>query len=239
MKTNHERKQMQAYHGDEAVKQIYLGRVRAHRAADELVQSFGYWNEEAHKGCAVGCTIHGSDHGRYETELGVPRLIAKLEDGLFESLPAKLAKTWPERFLEAITPGADLSQVGDRFEHWLLMDEKDGVIRFAKTDEQRKAIVQVGELYAKRLAGEKVERKEWREVWDEAWRVRSAAAADAAAAAAAFAAYAAAYAADAAAAASAAYAADAAASARTSARVRQSEKLLELLRAAPVMAEAA
>lgn len=116
-----------AYHGDPAVKAKYLARVQAHRLADELRQCFGYW--ENGKGCAVGCTIHGGDHGAYETELGVPRILARLEDGMFETLPVAEAKEWPVSFLEAIPVGADLSMVWPRFAVWLLGDKEKAVIR--------------------------------------------------------------------------------------------------------------
>src|ERR1700733_8129790 len=74
------------------------------------------------KGCAVGCTIHGEAHASFERELGVPRMLAWLEDAIFEGLPNRLAKTWPERFLSSIAPGRDLSPVGWQFLHWLLTE---------------------------------------------------------------------------------------------------------------------
>jgi hypothetical protein len=227
-------KMLIAYHGDAAVKEEYVQRVRAHREAEQLVQGYGYW--KGGKGCAVGCTIHGSDHGKYETALGIPQKLARIEDGIFEGLPWERAKTWPEEFLQAITPGADLNLAADHFLHWLLVDDVDGVIRFAKTEEQKAVIAKVGAFYARQIAGESISAEKWYEVRDLAWRVRAAAAdaaAFAAAAAAADAAAAAAYAA----AAAAADAATAAATDRNKAVVKQADKLLELLRAAP-MAEA-
>ena len=56
---------MRAFHGDPKVKTKYLKRVRAHRAADQIIHGT-YWEDG--KGCAVGCTIHSSDHAAYETE---------------------------------------------------------------------------------------------------------------------------------------------------------------------------
>ena len=109
-----------AYHGDPAIKAKYLARVQAHREADELIKG-QYWEDG--KGCAVGCTIHGSKHARYEIELGIPQMLARLEDCIFEGLPNGNAKKWPERFLSAAQPGQDLSLVGWKFLHWLLTDE--------------------------------------------------------------------------------------------------------------------
>ncbi len=91
-----ENKPLLAFHGDMKIKKKYLARVRAHRKADEIV-SGKYW--ENGKGCAVGCTIHGSSHKAYEDEIGHPQILARLEDRLFEAIykfNPKLAKAWPE-----------------------------------------------------------------------------------------------------------------------------------------------
>ena len=71
---------MLAYHNDPAVKAKYVGRMEAHMAADDLRHCI-YWVNG--KGCAVGCTIHSSDHAAYETELGWPEWLAHLEDSIF------------------------------------------------------------------------------------------------------------------------------------------------------------
>lgn len=195
-----------AFHNDAAVKAKYLKRVQEHRAADELVKmaTVGRMDDGSFQGCAVVCTLEKYEHAAYEVELGVPRMLARLEDGIFENLPDALAMTWPERFLEAIPVGADLSKVGDQFLHWLLVDPVDGVVRLAKTKKTREVVEGVGALYAQKIAGAKIGLDEWRN-----------------ARAAAYAAYASAYAA-------------APADARSGARVRQSEKLLELMAAAPI-----
>ena len=198
---------MIAYHGQQAIKDKYLARVAAHRAANELIRGTG-WDADRNKGCAVGCTLDNYDHAAYETELGIPRLLARLEDGIFESLPIDQAMEWPERFLATIRPGADLSLVGPRFLRWLLADPKDGVLRFAQTDQQRSSIQGVADLYARQIEGHPPNSEDWNAAADAADAAAAAAAAYAADAAAAAAAYAAARAA-----AAAAYAADAAAAA--------------------------
>src|SRR5256885_1696028 len=78
---------LRAFHGDLAIKAKYIARVNAHRLGDELVQG-RYW--ESGKGCAVGCTVHKdgyeNPHAAYEVELGIPRIVARLEDRIFEGL---------------------------------------------------------------------------------------------------------------------------------------------------------
>lgn len=113
---------MRAFHNDAAIKAMYLARVQAHRAADEIAQGF-YW--QGGRGCAVGCTIHGDDHAAYERELGIPRMLARLEDRIFEGLPLAEAKNWPLRFLEAVPVGADLSRVGPQFLRALIQRRRE------------------------------------------------------------------------------------------------------------------
>jgi hypothetical protein len=114
---------MLSYHSDPAIKSRYLARVEGHAAADEIIKG-QYWEEG--KGCAVGCTVHGNSHDDFERELGIPQVLAWLEDVIFEGLPNRVAKTWPERFLSAIEPGADLSRVAWQLLHWLLTESGFG-----------------------------------------------------------------------------------------------------------------
>jgi hypothetical protein len=112
---------MLAYHNDPAIKADILAQLERHRRADALVQGYGYWEDG--KGCAVGCTLHSGNHMEYESRFGIPVMIARLEDCIFEGLPAEQARQWPERLMSAIEPGSDLSRVGWKFLHWLFTDE--------------------------------------------------------------------------------------------------------------------
>ena len=205
---------LRGFHDSQELKDYYLARVRAHAAADRLVQGTG-WEEG--KGCAVGCTLEAYDHSRYPIELGVPCILAHLEDRLFERLPRAEAMTWPERFLSAIRPGADLRPVWPRFACWLLE------VELAKWRTPESDFVCA--LLRRSEAGYEPSEAEWRAARDAMYRAAYAAAATAYAAAAT--AYAAADAAYAAADATAYAAADA--TARTASYRRQSERLLELL----------
>jgi hypothetical protein len=99
---------MKAFHGDEAVKQKYLARLKAHHEADEIIQGTGW--ENGH-GCAVGCTLNRYNHSAYEDELGLPQWLARLEDKIFEGLPAGNAQRFAVDFLEAVPVGADVENV--------------------------------------------------------------------------------------------------------------------------------
>jgi hypothetical protein len=112
---------MLAYHSDSNKKSAILKQLKAHAKADEIIKG-RFW--EYGKGCAVGCTIHSSEHLQYESRFGIPQMLARLEDCIFEGLPNGHAKKWPIEFMSAITPGADLSRVGWKFLHWILTDKK-------------------------------------------------------------------------------------------------------------------
>lgn len=103
---------MKAFHDKEEVKNFYLARVCAHRVADEIIHG-QYWEEG--KRCAVGCTIHSDNHNAYESELGIPEWLARVEDCVFEGLPNKRSMLWPEKFLSAIKPGVDLEKIKTPF----------------------------------------------------------------------------------------------------------------------------
>ncbi|HXT34995.1 MAG TPA: hypothetical protein VN837_05410 [Chloroflexota bacterium] len=228
---------MIAYHGQTEIKEFYLARVAAHRAADEIIHGT-YWEDG--RGCAVGCCVHTGDHSAYERELGIPRAIARLEDSLFERLTNRAALDFPGRFLAAIPVGADLSLVVTRFLHWLLVDPEEGVIRFAEGS-GRNAVQDVAALLARKIAGEIVRADEWHGARSAASVADAAAVYAASVYAASVAVADAAYAsvADAAACAASVYAEAAAYAAsvyaaRKNATERQAEKFLELLAGAPV-----
>lgn len=164
---------MVAFHGDKKVKVKYLARVEAHQKADEIMKGF-YWKDG--KGCAVGCTIEGSDHSKYETELGIPRQIAYLEDGIFENIPNGKAKQFPLKFISAISVGADLSLVTAKFVVWCLVNKKDGVIKFAKDDAGKKIIQDVADLYTKKIEGSLVTEEDWKKVENAAYAAYASAA---------------------------------------------------------------
>lgn len=151
-------KTLKAFHNDQQIKEKYLSRVHAHRLADEIIKG-QYW--EGGKGCAVGCTIHSGEHDRYETELGIPRWLARLQDSIFEGLPNDQALDFPEQFLSSIPVGADLTKVYNRFMIWLLIDPSQGVLRFA--DERGAiAIKRVAELHQLELEGRRLGRRAYR-----------------------------------------------------------------------------
>ncbi len=134
---------MRAFHNDPKIKEKYLNRVTAHEKADEIVQGI-YWEND--RGCAVGCTLHSADHSAYETELGIPKWLARVEDTLFEGMPIDDAKLWPRKFLEVIPVGVDLEQVKAPFLIYVLNSALESFDN-KKHPDCTKAITTVIKLY--------------------------------------------------------------------------------------------
>jgi hypothetical protein len=131
---------LRAFHNKKSVKTLYVNRVKAHRSADEIVKG-QYWI--GGKGCAVGCTIHSSIHNAYETELGIPEWLARVEDAIFEGLPDSSAMSWPEKFLSSIKVGANLEKVKVPFLIYVLQRALKSV---GKPEFDEKAFPYVGEV---------------------------------------------------------------------------------------------
>jgi hypothetical protein len=144
---------MLAYHNNPELKAGIMEQIRAHRLADEIAQGAYYAANGTVKACAVGCVLHDPEggHQRYESEFGIPAQLAYLEDGLFESMSPEAALAWPERFMGAIAPGADLSGVWPRFAIWLMVDEKWGVVGATDDAEVQSICRRVAEGYRRAL----------------------------------------------------------------------------------------
>lgn len=168
---------LRAFHGSQEIKEKYLARLAEHRRLDQLVQGDG-WNEETHKGCAVGCTLDRYDHKGFETELGIPIQLAQLNDSIFEGLKLGKALAWPERFLRAIPVGADLSLVITQVVIWQFEDLKYGLaqtIEVRENPELRQICEDLVRLYLDVLAGKLVTDEQWKAIeqragaWAWAW----------------------------------------------------------------------
>ena len=113
---------MIAYHNDPDLKARFVSALKWHRAQD-MIAAGSYHNREHNTFCAVGCSIHSldpkaelfDDHAAYERLIGVPQMLARLQDGIFEGLPDEGRPGFVVAFGKSIPVGADLSLVGWQF----------------------------------------------------------------------------------------------------------------------------
>ena len=166
---------LSSYHGDQAIKDKYIARMKAHMVADELIQGIGF---DGHKGCAVGCTLNNYSHYAYEMELGIPFTLAILEDNIFEDLNKKDAMTFPIEFLEAIPLGKDLGNIYNKFEIWQLVDETHGLIIKMQTKEEKDICQDLASLHQKVIDGKEIHESEFKKVVNRADRASLANRAD-------------------------------------------------------------
>ena len=129
---------LSAYHGDQAIKDKYIQRMKAHMDADELIRGTGFENG---KGCAVGCTLNKYKHSAFPDELGVPEWAAHLLDTLHESTSDKVWPTLSMRFLTAITPGANLESVRHEINLFILQRSRTRVEGLGISGSLKKEII--------------------------------------------------------------------------------------------------
>jgi len=219
--------------------------VAAHVAADSIAQGV-YWDIHDKRGCFIGCLAHSDDPGINEQTYGLPVMIQRIAESIFEKLPENEAKAFFAALPDAVgCDGKDLSKVGWQFlaaELRALPEQPDEIQVVIDPVIAGMDLLASGQEWAAaraRAAAEAAASRAlaaWAAAIDAAaWAADAAAWAAAAAAAvraadAAWAADAAAWAADA-----AVRAADAAWAADAAARRRQRDTLLALISQAPVM----
>jgi hypothetical protein len=133
--------ELQTWHNDSKLKAKIIRRLKNDHKLDRLVKG-QYW--ENGKGCAVGCTIRGADHSKYETELGIPVWLARLEDNIFEGLPNKAAQQFAIEFPKAIAIGVSsksLELVKWKFCAFILKENIERVLTLEISDKLKKQVV--------------------------------------------------------------------------------------------------
>jgi hypothetical protein len=89
--------------------------VAAHVAADSIAQGI-YWDEGNKRGCFIGCLAHSDDPGINEQTYGLPVIVQRIAESIFESLPDDEAKAFFAALPDAMgCDGKDLSKVGWQF----------------------------------------------------------------------------------------------------------------------------
>jgi hypothetical protein len=109
---------MLTYSDPIVTKAAFIAALEDHYKQDRIIQG-AYWRDG--RGCAVGCGVHSvlglrgsrarvtGDHAMLAAALAWPEWLVRLQDGVFEGLPADAAREWPLRLARAVPEGADLS----------------------------------------------------------------------------------------------------------------------------------
>lgn len=87
----------------------------AHVATDSIVQGI-YWDTENKRGCFIGCFAHDDDPAINEATYGLPVMLQRIAENIFEALPAAEAKAFFAALPDAVAcDGKDLTKVGWQF----------------------------------------------------------------------------------------------------------------------------
>ena len=90
-------------------------KVAAHVAADSIVQGI-YWDSENKRGCFIGCLAKNDSPAINEVTYGLPIMVQRIAENIFEGLPANDAKAFFAALPDAVScDGKDLSKVGWQF----------------------------------------------------------------------------------------------------------------------------
>lgn len=137
---------IRAWRNNPDLKAEVVARMRAHRAADEIVRGVYQLPDSdtasGYRGCALGCTLPLLDDetrnqydlypsgplwwARIETEYGIPAPVAELIDDTFESQDEfEEAAAFAVDVIEAIPVGADLDRIADDFHVAQMRDAED------------------------------------------------------------------------------------------------------------------
>jgi len=141
------------YKSDPKLKTMFVKEMELHRKADDFLKgTYGTMRGKKWKGCAVGCGVKSlnqklgkkystSNHKAYETELGIPEWLARLEDTIFEGLPLEDSKKWPVQFSKAIPVGKDVTKVKWQFCVYLLKENIERVLELDISDELKEQVI--------------------------------------------------------------------------------------------------
>ncbi|MEG0966739.1 MAG: hypothetical protein RSG92_15325 [Pseudomonas sp.] len=121
-----------SFNNDPALKALHVEQAERHAALDMLAAgTYGEGEGAAFRGCSVGCFAHdiapdSDDHHTVVAEArGLPEWLIRLQDSMFEGLPAADRAVFHVELARAIPVGVDLAPVP----HLIAVDRIDRLIR--------------------------------------------------------------------------------------------------------------
>jgi hypothetical protein len=166
-------------HANMTVLEKLIPLADAHQAADEY-RTGHYW-EENETGCAVGCTIHdaialgvlpkGTEHGSHESiasATGLPEMVWRLADNIFEGLPSDIRPSWTPRFLRAASRCTNPAPVPAR----IMARLAERLAGDATREDVKTVCLVVAGLWKRRASGNEPDEAEWDAAREQAYAAR-------------------------------------------------------------------
>ncbi|HTD03878.1 thioredoxin [Undibacterium sp.] len=169
-----------AFWGDADLQKAVATQVRQHIEADQVVTAkrVPICDEENQKYSLMGAALHAADMDRYEGTLGIPAVLAQLEEAVHSLMMVEVADgdgksydafreqgcSYPVDWLQSIPLGADLRRVTPHFLHWLLLDliSAPYLSAFSVVDDAKSVVRDVAALHARTATGTMPNAAEWK-----------------------------------------------------------------------------
>jgi hypothetical protein len=135
---------MLTFKNDPTIKDALVSRMKKHIELDELVK--GATGQDG-KGCTVWCALnngdmnHGYNHAAFESILGLPEWLARLQDTIFEGLSVEDAKWFSSQWVTAIPVGRDITRVKWKFCAFIMKENIERVLLLDISDDLKKQVV--------------------------------------------------------------------------------------------------
>jgi hypothetical protein len=152
-----------SFHGDAALKAEHVAQAEHHAAADMLASgTYGQGSGAEFRGCSVGCFAHEIDPNRYgswhETVAearGLPEWLVRLQDSMFEGLPADDRASFHVQLAKRIPVGVSLAPV----QHWIAIARIDRALAAQRTALEAKHAHGVHEAIEQTIAALEIGRR--------------------------------------------------------------------------------
>ena len=122
---------MLSFNNDPSLKALHVAQAEQHAAADMLMAgTFGAMDGDTFKGCYVGCFAHeidpttGNYHEVVASNRGLPEWLVRLQDSMFEGLPAEDRPSFHVELARRIPVGVNLEPV----QHWIAIARIDRLL---------------------------------------------------------------------------------------------------------------
>jgi hypothetical protein len=133
-----------SYHNKPEIKEQLIARMDKHIELDQLLK--GATGQDG-KGCTVWCALNNGDlkegynHKAFETILGLPEWLARLQDVIFEGLNVDDAKWFSSQWPKSIPVGKNLDPVKWKFCAFVMKENIERVLLLDISDELKKQVV--------------------------------------------------------------------------------------------------
>lgn len=156
---------MQAFGNDPACKDAVMENLRRLEAAGTWIYRPLFWDADAQAGSMVGSLLRGDDLDQWQIQMGLPKWLALLIDGVWSGAPSrKEGVTAAIAIIQGVETGIDVTRVGSRFVMCLLSEAIEKVSGFGPRGEMGKLAADIAQLHRRCVEDGDVSAGEWRDV---------------------------------------------------------------------------